>query len=159
MPAAHQRSAICQSRQCLTFSACSRQIPIIDSIAFVDRSVRARVGGARSRCIAMRHEILAAASSCDAVNVDLVANAPDTGAYRTVVSTDFAQARPTGVPCSGTLVLPDGRMLCNPGTRTGWIGGKLPRGTPILLADHPHDYDRIIADVLATHAVPVSACP
>src|SRR5680860_1764490 len=45
MPAAHQRSAICPSRQRLTFLACSRQIPIIDSIALVERSVRARVGG------------------------------------------------------------------------------------------------------------------
>ena len=45
MPAAHQRSAIFPSRQRFTLVEWSRQISIIDSIAFVDRSVRASVGG------------------------------------------------------------------------------------------------------------------
>ncbi len=40
MQAAHQRSAICPSLQGLTLRAWSRLIEIIDSIAFVDRSVR-----------------------------------------------------------------------------------------------------------------------
>ncbi|WP_425293773.1 hypothetical protein, partial [Mycobacterium pseudokansasii] len=41
----HQRSAICPSRQRLTFPACSRHTEIIDSMQFVERSVRASVGG------------------------------------------------------------------------------------------------------------------
>src|SRR5665647_1759823 len=45
IPAAHHRIAMRPSCQCLTFLACSRQIEIIDSIALVERSVRARVGG------------------------------------------------------------------------------------------------------------------
>ena len=49
MPAAHQRNAICPSRQRFTFELWSRQISIIDSMAFVDRSVRARVGGTPNR--------------------------------------------------------------------------------------------------------------
>ncbi len=44
-----QRSAIWPSRQRLTFLAWSRQIEIIDSIALVDRSVRASVGGTPRR--------------------------------------------------------------------------------------------------------------
>src|SRR4051795_1913376 len=45
MPAAHQRSAICPSRQFLTLLACVRQIEIMLSVALVERRVRARVGG------------------------------------------------------------------------------------------------------------------
>jgi hypothetical protein len=44
IPAAHQRSAICPSRQrlILTFAACSRHTEIIDSMVLVERSVQAR---------------------------------------------------------------------------------------------------------------------
>jgi hypothetical protein len=49
MPAAHQRSAICPSRQRLTLPDFDRQIEIIDSMALVERSVRASVGGTPSR--------------------------------------------------------------------------------------------------------------
>lgn len=37
-------------------------------------------------------------------------------------------------------------MVCNPGTRTGWIGGRIPRGTPILHTDEPEIYDRVVAE-------------
>ena len=108
----------------------------------------------RSRCISMRHEILAAARTCSEVDVDLVAEALDSGAFRRAVTSDFAVARATGIPCSGTIVLPDGRMLCNPGTRTDWIGGTMPRGTPMLVSDDPGVYDVLVADALGC---PVSA--
>src|SRR6476620_4677356 len=49
IPAAHQRSAICPSRERLTLSACSRHTEIIDSMQFVDLNVRARVGGTPRR--------------------------------------------------------------------------------------------------------------
>ena len=45
IPAAHQRKAIWPSRQRVMLLKCSRQIEIMLSIAFVDRKVRARVGG------------------------------------------------------------------------------------------------------------------
>lgn len=44
MPAAHQRRAMSWSRQRLTLRAWSRPISIMDSIAFVERIVRCRVG-------------------------------------------------------------------------------------------------------------------
>jgi predicted DsbA family dithiol-disulfide isomerase len=103
---------------------------------------------ADSRCISMRHEILAAARRCDAVDVALIANALDNGTFRSSVTADFSAARAGGVPCSGTVVLPDGTMVCNPGTRTAWVGGKLPRGTPILLDDQPGIYDRIVREAV-----------
>ena len=49
IPAAHQCSAIRPSRQRLTLLACSRHTEIIDSMALVERSVRARVGGTPRR--------------------------------------------------------------------------------------------------------------
>src|SRR4051794_7152411 len=45
MPAAHQRSAICPSRQRLTLLAWVRQMLIMLSTALVERNVRASVGG------------------------------------------------------------------------------------------------------------------
>src|SRR3954452_25066929 len=45
MPAAHQRSAICPSRQRVTLAEWARQMEIIDSMALVERSVRTSVGG------------------------------------------------------------------------------------------------------------------
>lgn len=107
----------------------------------------------RSRCIAMRHEILAAARTCPAVDVEALAAALDGGSFRRAVSGDFARAKADGVPCSGTLVLPDGRMLCNPGTVTAWIGGTMPKGTPLLQSDDPSVCDRIVAEVLEPVAV------
>src|SRR3954463_2244241 len=49
MPAAHQRSAICPSRQRLTLAEWARQMEIMLSMALVERSVRASVGGTPSR--------------------------------------------------------------------------------------------------------------
>ena len=103
---------------------------------------------AGSRCIALRHEVLAAARTCPSVDVHALAAALDAGDARASVSRDFAAARAAGVPCSGTVVLPDGTMLCNPGTTTGWIGGAMPRGTPVLLADRPGIYDELVAGAL-----------
>jgi predicted DsbA family dithiol-disulfide isomerase len=105
-----------------------------------------------SRCISMRHEILAAARRCDAVDVDLIGKALDTGAFRARVTQDFEHANAVGIPCSGTVVRADGTMTCNPGTRTAWIGGTLPRGTPVLLADEPDVYDVIVAEALSEPA-------
>ena len=61
---------------------------------------------------------------------------------------DFRASRAEGIPCSGTVVLPDGTAVCNPGTRTGWIGGSMPRGTPVLIDDDPSAYDRLVSEAL-----------
>jgi hypothetical protein len=102
-----------------------------------------------SRCVGLRHEILAAARSCPSVDAPAIASALDTGTCRTAVTEDFAAARAAGIDCSGTVVLPDGTAVCNPGTRTGWIGGTLPRGTPVIVEDNPEVYDEIVATALA----------
>jgi hypothetical protein len=84
-----------------------------------------------------------------------LAEAHDTGWCRTAVSAGFAAGRAAGIECSGTVVLSDGTAVYNPGTRTGWTGwtgwagGTLPRGTPVLLEDHPQMYDEVVAAALA----------
>jgi predicted DsbA family dithiol-disulfide isomerase len=133
-------------------------LPALEAVrAAGDQSTRAaeeldlalrRAFFAGSRCISRRHAVRAAARTGAAVDVDRIADALDRGGYRAAVTGDFVAARATGVPCSGTVVLPDGSMLCNPGTRTGWIGGTMPRGTPVLLADDPTVYDRIVTSAL-----------
>lgn len=105
----------------------------------------------RSRTISMLHEILAVARTCPDVDVEHLAEALESGAFRAAVSQDFAVAKSTGVPCSGTFVLPDGRMLCNPGTVTAWLG-TVPRGTPVLTSDDPTVYDDLVRDALAPRA-------
>jgi predicted DsbA family dithiol-disulfide isomerase len=101
-----------------------------------------------SRCISMRHEILVAARTCDAVDAAKIAAALDAGTYRPVVSAQFAQARADRVPCSGTIIRADGTMACNPATETRWLGGDFPRGTPTVVADDPAIFDRIVAETL-----------
>ena len=61
-----------------------------------------------------------------------------------------------GIPCSGTDVLPDGTAVCNPGTTTAWTGGRMPRGTPVLVDDDPTAYDRLVAQACGTMAACVS---
>jgi predicted DsbA family dithiol-disulfide isomerase len=99
---------------------------------------------ARSRCISLRHEVLAAAT-CPDVDVGHVATALDTGRYRAAVMADFTAAQTGAAPCSGTVVHPDGTGICNPGTRTEWVGGPMPHGTPVLLDDDPTVYDLVAA--------------
>jgi predicted DsbA family dithiol-disulfide isomerase len=101
-----------------------------------------------SRCISLRHEVLAAAATCPDVDLVALADALDSGLFRGAVAADFRASRAEGIPCSGTVVLPDGAAVCNPGTRTGWIGGTMPRGTPVLLHDDPSEYDRLVTSAL-----------
>ena len=112
---------------------------------------------AESRCISMRHEVLAAASSCPGVDLDRLTRGLDAGAFRSAVTADFRASRAEGIPCSGTVVLPDGTAVCNPGTTTAWIGGRMPRGTPVLVDDDPTAYDRLVAQACGTMA-PCASC-
>lgn len=103
----------------------------------------------RSRCISLRHEVLAAAARCAQVDAVRLAAALDQGSFRAAVTADLRTARADGIPCSGTVVLPDGTALCNPGTRTAWVGGEVPRGTPVLLDDDPAVYAELVATAMS----------
>jgi predicted DsbA family dithiol-disulfide isomerase len=101
----------------------------------------------RSRCISMRHEILALARTCDAVDVEELTRDLDSGTWRSAVTGDFADTQKQDIPCSGTIVMPDGTHHCNPGSQIDWIG-RFPRGVPILMEDDPRVYDEMVSQVL-----------
>lgn len=100
----------------------------------------------RSRCISMRHEVLAAARRCPTVDVDRLEHDLDRGLARAAVSRQARAAREGAAECSGYLVLPDGRGWCNPGVETSWIGPRMPGGAPRIERDDPSIYRDLILD-------------
>jgi hypothetical protein len=99
----------------------------------------------RSRCISLRHEVLAAAGECPSVDVDRLAADLDAGVARPAVVRQSAAARSGAATCSGYVVLPDGTGWCNPGVETSWLGPRMPRGTPTVEADDPDVYRELVA--------------
>ena len=99
----------------------------------------------RSRCITMRHEVLAAARSCD-LDMPALEQALDEGRDRTAV---LRQSREGN--CSGVVVLPDGSEYCNPGVSTRWIGTALPQVVPRVVADDPSAVHQLVARAAGLH--------
>lgn len=97
-----------------------------------------------SRCISAWHEVLAAAGRCESVDVEQLTADLEAGAARAAVFRQSAAARAGAAECSGTVVAPDGNALCAPGLRTGWLGGRVPRGTPVVLGDEPDAYRDLV---------------
>lgn len=94
----------------------------------------------RSRCITLRHEVLAAARRCPTVDLDRLEDDLDRGVARAAVTRQSRAARTGAAACSGYIVLPDGRGWCNPGVTTSWIGPPMPAGAPRLDRDDPSVY-------------------
>ncbi len=99
----------------------------------------------RSRCITLRHEILAAAQRCPALDVDRLQHDLDHGVARAAVTRQGAAARAGAASCTGEVVLPDGTAHCNPGVQSDWLGPRLPRGVPVVQRDDPAVYRRLVA--------------
>jgi len=98
---------------------------------------------AESRCISMRHVVLAVAEGCPAVDVDLLAKALDDGrAGRTVIE-HKEQAERDHIEGSPHLFLPDGSDAHNPGIEMHWEGAP-GRGFPVIDADDPSVYERLL---------------
>lgn len=100
-----------------------------------------------SRCISLRHEILAAGADRPALDLDRLARDLDVGVARAAVTRQAAAARDAQLPCTGYLVLPDGTGRCNPGITTSWIGHPMPRGVPVVHADDPAAYRDLVLGV------------
>ena len=97
----------------------------------------------QSRCISVRNEIRAAAGSCEHVDVPQLLDDLDDGEVYEAVLRQSAAARAGAATCTGYVVLPDGTGMCNPGVRTRWHG-RLPGGTPVLVADESDVYRRLV---------------
>ncbi|MEX2551368.1 MAG: hypothetical protein WD638_14195 [Nitriliruptoraceae bacterium] len=98
----------------------------------------------RSRCITLRHEVLAAADRCPTLDADRLGHDLDRGIARAAVSRQARAARQGAATCSGYVVLPDARGWCNPGVNTSWIGPPMPKGTPRVDRDDPSIYHDLV---------------
>lgn len=105
---------------------------------------------ARSRCISLRHEILAVTRNCPALDVDRLASDLDQGTSRAAVSRQATGARSVATVCTGYLVLPEGTGWCNAGITTSWVGPPLPGGVPIVQHDDPGIYRELVKRAAAT---------
>jgi predicted DsbA family dithiol-disulfide isomerase len=91
----------------------------------------------RSRCISLRHEVLDAADTCPALDLDRLTDDLDHGVARGALTRQAAAARAGAATCSGDVVTPDGAGWCNPGIVTSWLGQGPPRGVAVLVRDDP----------------------
>ncbi len=98
----------------------------------------------KSQCISMRNAIRDAARTCDNLDVDRLLHDLADGALYEAVLRQSAAAIDGAATCSGTVVLPDGEAVCNPGVEMAWLG-RLPRGTPQLQSQDPTMYRHLIA--------------
>jgi predicted DsbA family dithiol-disulfide isomerase len=87
---------------------------------------------AESRCISMRHEILACAAECAAVDVAALTEALDDGRARRTVIDQWEQSQGEDILGSPHLFLPDGSEHHNPGMEHHWEG---PQGGKTMIVD------------------------
>jgi hypothetical protein len=86
-----------------------------------------------SRCISLRHEVLAAAASAG-IDVAALAAALDAGTARPAVIADWRAARDGAAEGSPHVWRPDGTNVLNPGVEQHWEGPK-PGGRPVVDRD------------------------
>lgn len=108
----------------------------------LDRRLRRGFFG-ESRVISLRHEILDLAGECNAVDVDALAVALDSGTARAAVIEQKEFAEGDAVRGSPHLFLADGTDVHNPGIEMEWHG-KHDEGFPIVKEDRPEVYPRLI---------------
>lgn len=106
---------------------------------------------ARSRCVSLYHVVLDVAESCDAVDVDALAAALESGRYRSAVLQQWREAR-DAVAGSPHLFLPDGSDVHNPGIEKHWVEGP-GRGFPVIDGDVPEVYRSLLERALAPAGV------
>jgi predicted DsbA family dithiol-disulfide isomerase len=105
----------------------------------LDRALR-RAFFADRRNITLRHEILAAASSCDAVDLNALTDDLDSGVARRSVIDQKAEAEGVDVKGSPHLFLADGSGAHNPGIEVRWAEG----GYPVVDKDDPSIYEDLL---------------
>jgi predicted DsbA family dithiol-disulfide isomerase len=103
-----------------------------------------------SRCISMRHEILAIAEGCDHVDVDRLRDALDTGRARGTMIDSYLAFR-EDVQGSPHFFLADGTDMHNPGITMHQIGSP-GAGFLVLDADDPGVYDDLVRRAAASVA-------
>lgn len=108
----------------------------------LDRALRLALF-AESRCITLRHEVLAAAARCPAVDVGALEEALDSGRCRRTVVEHWRRAPELGVRGSPHVFLPDGTDAHNPGVRMRRLG-EPGKGFPVVEANDPSVFDALV---------------
>jgi predicted DsbA family dithiol-disulfide isomerase len=96
---------------------------------------------AESRCITMRHVVLAVATE-QRLDADALAAALDSGRARPMLLAQCDVARAEEVKGSPHVFAPDGSAAHNPGITMHWEGGR--GGFPVIDADDPSVVDRLL---------------
>lgn len=109
----------------------------------LDRALR-RAFWAQGRCISMRHVILEVAAETRAVDVEDLAGRLDSGACRRAILRQWKAARGDRVVCSPHVFLADGTSMANPGVTARWVNGGFGEGYPVIDADDPTVYERLL---------------
>ena len=108
----------------------------------LDRRLRVGFFG-ESRIISLRHEILDLAGECEAVDVDRLAEALDSGSARAAVIEQKEFAESDEIKGSPHVFLADGTDAHNPGIDMEWHG-EHGAGFPIVKEDRPDIYRELI---------------
>ena len=108
----------------------------------LDRRLRVGFFG-ESRVISLRHEILELAAECDAVDVDGLGAALDSGRARAAVMEQKEIAEGDDVQGSPHVFLPDGTAVHNPGIEMEWEG-EHGKGFPVVHRDDPEIYLELV---------------
>lgn len=98
---------------------------------------------AESRCITMRHVVVAVARTVPTVDADAIERALDDGRCRATVMEQLRTADTQGVAGSPHVFLPDGTDAHNPGIAMHWEG-KAGTGFPVIEHDDPAVYDDLV---------------
>jgi predicted DsbA family dithiol-disulfide isomerase len=98
---------------------------------------------AESRCITMRHVVIAVARTVPDLDVDALARMLDEGRTRADVMQQWRSADGGGVAGSPHVFLPDGTDVHNPGVAMHWQG-EHGTGFPVIEHDDPAVYDDLV---------------
>ena len=109
----------------------------------LDRGLRRAFWG-ESRCISLRHVILEIAAECEAVDIELLADALDSGRARHLLFEQYEVARTDAVDGSPQLFLADGSTIQNPGIEADWEEGSDGFWRPTVTRDDPSIYDELL---------------
>ena len=114
----------------------------------LDHALR-RAFFSESRCISMRHVVLDVAAAVGSIDAGALEKAFDDGRARHHVVEQWHEAVDGPVKGSPHFFLPDGSDEPNPGIAMHWEG-EHGRGFPVVDADDPSVYERLLERAAAT---------
>jgi predicted DsbA family dithiol-disulfide isomerase len=115
----------------------------------LDRGLRRAFWG-ESRCVSLRHVILEVAAECDAIDLERMADALDSGRARAALFEQYEVARTDAVNGSPHLFLADGSSVENPGIEATWERGSDGFWRPTIVRDDPTVYDDLLRRAAAS---------